>query len=1471
MDKNLVKMFKLLNIQSVDKLSKFNNAKVVKAFPSIEQNVQTIIIECHDYVYELANLCKVAASKYLEKQQTRYAFKFIFVRDEKQNISELLRKVISQTYKYVYKVALRPKSSTFEYDKNFNVLKIKCVRPHQHDNLFKLTNILNLIINSWYKIGVVIKIYNKEQPQIFLSCSIDTPIHKTKISISAKRDQVNSNKKHEQISDYCEKTTQRNKEIVEIPPIKIENYDSIKSFYDNNSGNDFDFFTIIAQVISLDERNIQTKVARKHLYILNLIVTDNYIDSLRCNIFAADSNMISAVQKIKKNDWVKLKGKKRFNKFYEQFILNFYSFEILEPSNPIIYHDLLQINDNAKQKRIELHCHTKMSAFDGINFAEECLLYATYGFQHQALGITDINNCQSFIKAYDTAVMLKQAGKQIKLIYGVDFSLLSSEKLVVLANKNDQNFQSVLSIDLETTGIYAKFNEIIEIGAYKVHEDLLNDNTIFQEYIKVAGKIPQHITELTRITNEKLSECGKPVQDVIRNFAKLIEGEILIAHNASFDNSFLQKYFAKYNFKPNYSIIDTLDLARILYPGKKSYRLEKLAKFKNVQYDLNQAHGAVYDARVLGQIWLKMQKDLHKQYPKVQTLNQLEKLVKKKTKSDKTYHNILSYHQPSNILCIAKTQKGIFDLYQAVTNSATIFFHGREMIPISELLNNRRNFLLISPGINSQLTSDILMGIQQNEIVEHLIKYDAVEINPPTCYIHLVEEQKLTLPQVHEIIKLKIKYAKIANKPVYASGNVFYLHKNQKKARDVMINAKQIKGKHHLLYSYKNNKRQNPDHHYRNTVELTAEFSFLADSKMINELVVTNTNTLANKIADDLFPVTKGLHKPTRKNCHKMLEKNTYQEAKKIFGDKLPKDVENRIKTELITIINVGYDIIYWTCHKLTEQSAKDLSIVGSRGSVGSSVVAFLNNITNVNPLFPYYLCQKCYDYQPAKIGYLDCGYDLPTKKCPKCKIRYSSDGFNIPFETFLGIRGEKIPDIDLNFDPDYQNIAHEYLYDFFGRKNCFRAGTIGTIKYNLAYGYVKNYEEETQSEFTLEQISLLTALCEGIKRTCGQHPGGIIVVPKTTNVHKFTPVNRPANDQTCSFLTTHYPFDSLHHNLLKFDILGHDDPKVIKRLIDLTGKKLTEIEFVDENIIKMFQTSTILNTHNNELLPKVSTLGIPEFGTKFVIDLLTEIQPKNISDLVRISGLSHGTNVWKNNFQAIMPKYKLDFDKIICCRDDIMIFLENYGITDSDAFAIMEDVRKGLKIKQSLLNIMSTHNVPTWFVEACLKISYIFPKAHASAYVISAWKIAWFKYYMPLAFYSAIFSIKCSVYDYEIMQWSALRLQKYIKGCEANTRKVVPAKEKNLLTTLRLVVEFKQRGYDFLPINVHLSDSKNFIIHEEDKKLLMPFCVISGLGSETSQKIVNERTKKQFVDYNDLKQRARINKNYRKYFENNF
>lgn len=1172
----------------------------------------------------------------------------------------------------------------------------------------------------------------------------------------------------------------------------------------------------------------ETKELRSGRTLLTFKITD-YTSSIMVKMFSRDKEDAALFERVKKGMWLKVRGSIQNDTFVRDLVMIGNDInEVTPPSR----------KDTAPEgeKRVELHLHTPMSQMDAVT-SVSTLISQAKKWGHKAIAVTDHAVAQSFPEAFG-------AGKKndIKIIYGVEANLVD-DGVPIAYNSAHRKLEedTFVVFDVETTGLSAVYDTIIELAAVKVKNGEIIDR--FESFANPHHPLSATIINLTGITDDLLVNAPE-VEAVLKRFHTWVGDAVLVAHNASFDIGFLNVGYKNIGLpKVSNPVIDTLELGRFLYPEMKNHRLNTLAKKLNVE--LTQHHRAIYDAEATGYILIKMLKDANEKG--IEFHDQLN--------DNMGQGNAYQRARPFHCILLAQNDIGLKNLFKLVSISHINYFYRVPRIPRS-ILQKYREGLIIGSACDKGEVFEGMMQKSPDEVEKLAEFYDYLEVHPKEVYqplleMELVKDEK----SLEEIIANIVKLGEKLNIPVVATGNVHYLNPNDKIYRKILINSQ---GGANPL-----NRHELPDVHFRTTNEMLDAFAFLGKEKA-KEIVVDNTNKIADMI-DHIKPIKDDLYTPKIEGAEDEMRNLSYTMARKIYGDPLPEIVEARLEKELASIIGNGFAVIYLISHKLVKKSLDDGYLVGSRGSVGSSFVATMTEITEVNPLPPHYVCPQCKHSEFFNDGSVGSGFDLPNKDCPKCGAQYKKDGHDIPFETFLGFKGDKVPDIDLNFSGEYQARAHDYTKVLFGEDNVYRAGTIGTVADKTAFGYVKAYQNDHNLQFRGAEVERLAAGCTGVKRTTGQHPGGIIVIPDYMDVYDFSPIQFPADDRTSEWRTTHFDFHSIHDNVLKLDILGHDDPTVIRMLQDLSGIDPKSIPVDDPEVMKIFTSPEPLGVTEEQINCKTGTLGIPEFGTRFVRQMLEDTKPTTFSELLQISGLSHGTDVWLGNAQELIQNNICTLKEVIGCRDDIMVYLIYQGLESSFAFKIMESVRKGKGLTDEMEEEMRKNNVPEWYIDSCKKIKYMFPKAHAAAYVLMAVRIAYFKVHHPLWYYAAYFTVRAEDFDIEAMVKGAAAIRAKIdeindKGLDAST------KEKNLLTVLELALEMTERGFTFKKVDLYRSSATEFII--DGNSLIPPFNAIPGLGTNAAYNIVKAREEGEFLSKEDLQQRGKVSKTILEYLD---
>ncbi len=1235
---------------------------------------------------------------------------------------------------------------------------------------------------------------------------------------------------------------------------KAEYYRAVKKSDDPNLiyGRDFEGETIeLSQVLGEMGEIIfrgkvisaETKEIRNEKTIYMFAVTD-FTDSIMVKMFLKNEQLPEILAEIKKGAFLKIKGVTNIDKFDNELTIASVAGVKKIPDFTV------SRKDTSPEKRVELHCHTKMSDMDGVSDVSDIVKRA-HSWGHKAIAITDHGVVQAFPEANHFIERLPK-DDPFKIIYGVEGYLVDDLTDIAVRAKEQTLDDTYVVFDLETTGFSAVEDKIIEIGAVKVQNGEIIDS--FSTFVNPGVPIPFDITNLTSITDEMVMDADR-IEIILPKFLEFCNDAVLVAHNAGFDVGFIEQNCKRLSLQGKFTYVDTVALARVLLPTLSKYKLNIVAKALGIS--LENHHRAVDDAGATAEIFVKFIQMLkERDIFTLKDVNHFGETNPDAIKKMPTYH----------VIILAKNEVGRVNLYRLISMSHLTYYARRPRIPKTELLRHREGLIVGSACEAGELYQALLSHKSEEAIARIVNFYDYLEIQPLGNNQFMVDSPKheeiRTIEDLKDINRKIIKLGEEFHKPVIGTCDVHFLDPDDDVYRRIIMAGKGFADADNQAPLY-----------LRTTEEMLEEFSYLG-SKKAHEIVIENTNKIADMV-EKMSPVRPDKCPPVIEDSDKMLRNICYTKAHSMYGEKLPDIVVERLERELNSIISNGFAVMYIIAQKLVWKSVEDGYLVGSRGSVGSSFVATMAGITEVNPLSPHYYCTNCYysDFESPEVRKYagGCGWDMPDKNCPVCGKPLVKDGFDIPFETFLGFKGNKEPDIDLNFSGDYQSNAHKYTEVIFGDGQTFRAGTIGTLADKTAYGYVKNYYEERGTGKRKCEIERLSVGCTGIRRSTGQHPGGIIVLPIGQDINSFTPVQHPANDMTTDIVTTHFDYHSIDHNLLKLDILGHDDPTMIKMLEELveqlTGKKFiaTDIKLDDPGVMKLFADTSSLGITPEDIggCP-VGCLGIPEFGTDFVIQMVVDTKPKTLSDLIRISGLSHGTDVWLNNAQTLIQEGKATISTAICTRDDIMTFLINSGMDNEMSFKIMEAVRKGTVAKGKCdkwaewKEEMLSHGIPDWYVWSCEQIKYMFPKAHAAAYVMMAYRIAYCKVYYPLAYYAAYFSIRANAFSYELMCQGKEKLEFYIRDYKKRSDSLTN-KEQDTLKDMKLVQEMYARGYEFMPLDIYRAKATKLQII--DGKLMPPFSSIEGMGDKAADAVEMAAAEGPFLSKDDFRQRTKVSK----------
>lgn len=1184
--------------------------------------------------------------------------------------------------------------------------------------------------------------------------------------------------------------------------------------------------------------DVEKKTTRTGRHIINFKMTD-YTSSFAMQKWAKDDEELKKCDMIAKGSWLRVRGNIENNNFTHALTMN------VQDVKEIVHHDRKDLMPE-DQKRVEFHAHTNMSTMDALPTVEE-LIDTAAKWGHKAVAITDHGNVQSFPHGYHRA---RKDG--IKAIFGLEANIVE-DKVPIAYNPVDLelNEATYVVFDVETTGLSAVHNDLIQIAASKMYKGNIVEQ--FDEFINPGHHLSAFTTELTGITDNHVRNA-KPIEQVLQMFQDFCKDTVLVAHNATFDVGFMNVNYKRHDMPTiTQPVIDTLELARNLYPEYKRHGLGPLTK--RFQVSLEHHHMANYDAEATGRLLFIFLKEARENHGLTNMMDLNTKLV-----AEDSYKKARVKHATIYV----QNQTGLKNIFKLVSLSNVKYFEGVARIPRT-VLDTHREGLLLGTACSEGEVFDAVLTSGVEKAVEVAKYYDFIEVMPPAIYAPLLVQGTIKDEEgIRQVIRDLIEVGRRVNKPVLATGNVHYIEPEDEIYREIIVRSLGQGAPINRPIGRGEDAQPAPlpKAHFRTTNEMLDEFSFLGED-LAYEIVVKNTNDFAERF-EEIEVVKKDLYTPFLEKSEERVAEMTYQKAFEIYGNPLPDIVDRRIEKELTSILGNGFAVIYLASQMLVIRSNKRGYLVGSRGSVGSSFVATMIGITEVNPMPPHYVCPNCQHSEFITDGSVGSGYDLPDKDCPKCGTRYKKDGHDIPFETFLGFDGDKVPDIDLNFSGDDQPSAHLDVRDIFGEQYAFRAGTVGTVADRTAYGFVKGYERDYGKMYPEAEVERLAQGAAGVKRTTGQHPGGIVVIPNYMDVYDFTPVQYPADDLSAEWQTTHFNFHDIDENVLKLDILGHDDPTMIRKLQDLSGIDPKDIPADDPDVMALFSGTEVLGVTPEQIGTPTGMLGIPEFGTNFVRGMVEETHPTTFAELLQLSGLSHGTDVWLGNAQDLIKEGIATLKTVIGCRDDIMVYLMHAGLNPKMAFTIMERVRKGrwLKIsdeeRNGYIQAMRDNNVPDWYIESCGKIKYMFPKAHAAAYVLMALRVAYFKVHYPLYYYCAYFSIRAKAFDIKTMS-AGLDAVKERMAEISTKRKNNEASnvEIDLYTTLELVNEMLERGFKFGQLDLYRSDATEFII--DGDTLIPPFVAMDGLGENVAKQIVKAREEGEFLSKMELRKRGGV------------
>ena len=1284
-----------------------------------------------------------------------------------------------------------------DYEANGNIQECEIVNV----SIFKKSNKLVIDLKSSNKIQIGEKLafefYLKSKFRI-QDVEINVDVHETKTHKQTKNSTENGEEKQEEYTPVIigNKKAKITDKVVKVKDI---NMDSGK-------------VVICGKIIKQELKELKSG---KFLLMIN--VYDGSC-TITCKAFIEPDVKDKVLDRINSAPRVTVSGNAQFDPFSKEVTIMANVVMEAEAKNEMTRMDRSEV------KRVELHMHTQMSQMDGVTPVED-LINRARKWGMKAIAITDHGVVQSFPKANH---VVEDNKGDIKVLYGVEAYLVPDGQTSVYNPKNQNLDTEYCVLDIETTGLSFRTEKITEFGAIKIKNGEIIDT--FECFVNPEKPIPYEVIKVTHITDDMVRDA-ETIEQVLPKFLEFIGDDVLVAHNANFDIGFIRHFAELQGYKLNNTYIDTLALARDMFPDYKKHKLGIIADNLGIRVDV--AHRALDDVKTLVKVFEVMIKKLKEKG--VTTVNEIDNAYKDELnlKHLPTYHAVI----------LTKNYVGLKNLYKLISFSHLDYFYKKPKIPRSVYRKYSEGLIIGSACDRGELYQAILEGLSEEKIEEIASFYDYLEIQPLGNNEYLIRNGTMeNRDGLMEINRKIVALGEKLGKPVVATCDVHFMDPEDEIYRRILMAGQKFDDADMQAPLY-----------LRTTEEMLDEFAYLGREKAY-EVVVTNTNKIAD-MCEPISPISKEKCPPHIEGCEKTIEDIAMNRAKELYGDPLPEIVETRLKKELDSIIRNGFSVMYIIAQKLVWKSNEDGYLVGSRGSVGSSLAAYMTGITEVNALKPHYRCPKC-KYSDFSDHGVKNGFDLPDANCPKCGTKLVKDGVDIPFETFLGFNGDKEPDIDLNFSGEYQTKAHKYAEVILGKGTTFKAGTIGTIAEKTAYGYVKNYFEERNIHTSSAEIERLAKGCTGVKRTTGQHPGGVIVVPQGREIYEFCPVQHPADDPNSDIITTHFDYHSIDKNLLKFDMLGHDDPTVIRMLQDITNVDPKSIPLDDKATMSIFSSTEALGVRPEQIDSKVGTFGVPEFGTRFVREMLVETLPKTFEELIRISGLSHGTNVWTNNAQDLIKSGTATLAEAICTRDDIMIYLINKGLPAQNSFKIMESVRKGKGLSEEQEALMREHDVPDWYIDSCKKIEYMFPKAHAVAYVTMAFRIAWFKVHMPLAYYATFFSIRADEFDSEIMIFGKSK----VKEKMADIKRLgndASAKDKNMYSILELVLEMYERGLNFLPIDLYKSDAIKFKV--EDGSIRPPLNSIAGMGQIAAQGIQAARENGEFISKQDIKKRAKV------------